>query len=151
MSNLPPATPEPISNNNPVWRMEASTADCYPLPSYEDNMPLPLFTLAEDAPASADMAHRVPDDQYYLWLTEFAHLQDIDELLQSKRLSDLNRLHLMLEKAHNRLHYMIEQAGQYPHTIVVGGYLSLVLMHAGLKTLMSQVQDRAKKLNRGKQ
>ena len=120
------------------WQMEKSLADCYPLPDFQEALGIPLFLPERVPPLHAKNAPLVEDQDFSLWLAHFTQQYPLEGLLRSNRLGDLRRLWDYLEKAHSRVHVMIEHAARDAGEVVVGTYLTLTIMHAGVEKLMEQ-------------
>lgn len=119
------------------WQLENVLADCYPLPDFRQSYTLFGYS-SEDIPHQRSKASTVPDQDFPLWLAEWAQHKSLGSLLSSDKLSDLRRLYKLLETTHSRLHQMIDTAARDSGAVGVGAYLSLTLMHAGVESLMQQ-------------
>lgn len=129
-----------------VWEFENNLADCYPLPSYDANLPIPLYDpVGVKIPHHANKASLVSDEDFPFWLTEWAQADSLDILLRSTDPSDLARLYVLLEKTHAHIHALIKRASEDPGTVVIGTYLSFTLMHAGVEKLMQNTLAKIKK------
>ena len=119
------------------WQLEKALSDCYPLPDFRQSYTL-FGNPSSDIPHQRSKASTVPDQDFPLWLAEWAQHKSLGSLLSSDKLSDLRRLYKLLETTHERLHAMFFTAARDSGDVGVGTYLSLVLMHAGVETLMQQ-------------
>lgn len=122
--------------------MTMKQTQCYPLPDFDEAISDISLFAPEYYEKDADQVSQVPSDIYLLWAAQFLQGQGIDPLLQSEDRGDLRRLWHMLEMTHRRVHNMMDRASKDPDALVGGFYLSLGIMHEGVRHLMSQVEAK---------
>lgn len=133
--------PQPtMLSRGDYWQVENSLEDCYPLPDFTANLPIPMFPPETELPGSPSKAHEVPTEWYGLWLSLIARDMSLKRFLRVGSTSDMMRFYQALEKAHVAVHSLIERAAKDPGMVVVGHYLNLAIWHTGVESLMQPLQ-----------